>query len=424
MHHKLVLLVVTGALWLIPGLVQGQNLFNDARSQTRLDLGRADSSGVTVRGGVDLRTYLPETTTTLFQTNARIGGTCGAFDFVTSLRQTFEEIPALFEELGQALLSQMPMLVLCYVSPTLCDLYKHFQSLVNTVLQARYAQCQDLQNAAAAAGLMLRGGEAARCLETEQQRGTSLNLALSRCLGEVSSLRSPTGNSSTRVELVRETLEAAGVDPEIIALVRAAVGEVTLTAGGATLGAQQQHPHEGLHRRYETFRDTAAQRLDEAALTLATGGTPTDDVLLDVSLPGQSLPRAALEALATMRQDPVRYESLRQRLAAGLAITRLTWEVHQIQQQLDAAETANAQLTEEERRLLQSRQAALQRELTRVQQEKEVAERHLLPVVHALLAEYAAVQSEASRVGFQATSPEVPPVPFRRGGQVTLGYGY
>ena len=422
MHRWLIMLMV-GALGCVPGLIQAQNLFNDARSQTRLDLGRADSSGVTLRGGVDLRTFLPETTTTLFRTDARIGGTCGAFDFAASLRQTFEEIPELFEQLGEALLSQMPMLILCYTSPTLCDLYKHFQALVNVVLQARFAQCQDLQNAMAAAGLMLRGGQSARCLEDEQQRGTSLNVALTRCMGEVSSLRSPTGGSASRVELVRETLEAAGVDPEIITLIRAAVGEVTLTAGGSTLGAQQQHPHEGLHRRYETFRDTAAQRLDEAAASLAAGDTPTDEVLTEVSLPGQALPRAVLEALAALRPDPVRYESLRQKLAAGLAITRLTWEVHQIQQQLDAATTANAQLTEEERRLLQARQVALQRELARVQQEKEVAERHLLPVVDALLSEYVAVQAEAAQVGFQAVSLEAPPTPFRRG-QVTLGYGY
>ena len=39
-----------------------------------------------------------------------------------------------------------------------------------------------------AAGLQLRGGEAARCLEDEQQRGSGLSAAVSRCLGEVSDL--------------------------------------------------------------------------------------------------------------------------------------------------------------------------------------------------------------------------------------------
>jgi hypothetical protein len=422
MRHLLGLLV--SSVLLSVGLAQAQSLFDDARAATPQVYGSADHTGVTLRGGVDLRTYLSPQTTTLFRTEARIGGTCGAFDFGASVRQAFEEIPALFETLGEALLANMPMLVLCYVSPTLCDLYKHFQALVNAVMQARYAQCQDLQHAAAAAGLMLRGGASARCLEEQQQQGTGLNLALSRCLGEVSSLRSPTGQRRTQVELVRETLEAAGASPTTVALAQAMFGEVTLTAGGANLGAQQQRPREGLHRRYETFRDTAAGALDEAATSLAAGSLPADAVLAELTLPGQPLPRATLDALAALRGDPVRYESLRQRLAAALAITRLTWEVRELQDQLAAAEVVNAQLTEEERRLLERRVAAAQRELDRVVQEKETAERHLLPVVDALLREYAAVQTEAARVGVQAPTREVPPMPFRRGGQLTAGFGY
>jgi hypothetical protein len=416
--------MVVGLVLIGVGTAHAQSLFEEARAATPQRYGQRDQTGVTLRGGVDLRTYLSPQTTTLFRTEARIGGTCGAFDFAASVEQAFEEIPELFEALGEALLANMPMLILCYVSPTLCDLYKHFQALVNAVIQARYAQCQDLQNAMAAVGLTLRGGEASRCLETHQQQGSSLNVALSRCLGEVSSVRSPTGQNAPRVELVRETLEAAGASQTTIALAQAVFGEVTLTAGGSTLGAQQQQPREGLHRRYELFRDTVARALDEAATSLAAGGIPAEAVLAELTLPGQPLPRVTLEALAALRGDPVRYESLRQRLAAALAITRLTWEVRELQDQLATAEVVNTQLTEEERRLLERRVVAAQRELERVVQEKETAERHLLPVVDALLSEYAAVQTEAARVGFQAPTREVPPMPFRRGGQLTAGFGY
>ena len=156
--YQLLGILVSGVL-LGVGVARAQSLFDDARAATPQLYGTADHTGVTLRGGVDLRTYLNPQTTTLFRTDARIGGTCGAFDFGASVQQAFEDIPALFEALGEALLANMPMLVLCYTSPTLCDLYKHFQSLVNAVIQARYAQCQGLQNAAAAAGLMLRGGK-------------------------------------------------------------------------------------------------------------------------------------------------------------------------------------------------------------------------------------------------------------------------
>jgi hypothetical protein len=400
------------------------DLFSDARSATDVTLGQADMSGISLRAGVNLRTFLPEPSpATVLQTQATVGGTCGAFDLRTSLTQALETIPQLFDQLIQALLGSMPMLILCYTSPTLCDLAKHFQSLTNLLLQARFSQCQTMQTAMAAAGLRLRSGQAARCLEDQQQQGAPINVALERCLQETSGLRNPFGLQAGRVELVQETLQAAGIDEETVNLARQMVGEVTLTAGGGVFGAQQQRPQDSLHRRYEQFQQTLVEQLREASATLATGATLPESLLRELSLPGQPLPQAALRALATLQADPVRHESLLQQLAAGLAITRLTWEVHELHTTLASAETVNAQLTEEERRLIQRRLTALQHELRRVVQEKETAERHLLPVVNTLLTEYAAVQDEAAQVGLDAPpSLTTPPTPFN--GQLNAGFGY
>jgi hypothetical protein len=412
------------SLW---GLLSGPSnahadLFGDARRQTPLTLSHTDTAGVSLRGGLQMQTYLPPQTVTLLQTQAQIGGSCGAFDFYTSLRQTFEEIPELFETAGEALLAQMPMLILCYASPTLCDLYKHFQALVNATLQARYAQCQEIQHAMMAAGLRLRGGESARCLEEQEQQGASLSIALEYCVGGVDSLRSPTGVRSGRVELVKETLEAAGADRTVMDLARSLLGEVTLTAGGRSLGAEAQRPAESLHRRYEDFRISVADRLREAVAALAAGYMPPSGTLQELALPGQPLPHAALQALVALRADQVRYESFLAKLAAGLALTRLTWDVQELHSQLAGAAAVNQQLTEEERHVLQQRLAGLQQELARVVQQKEVAERHVLPVLEALLAEYAATQAEATRLGLGIPAAQTPPpTPFR--GQLPGGYG-
>ena len=43
----------------------------------------------------------------------------------------------------------------------------------------------------------------------------------------------------------------------------------------------------------------------------------------------------------TFQQDPVRFDSLVQKLTTGLAITRLTWECHDLQDQLAASTEAN-----------------------------------------------------------------------------------
>jgi hypothetical protein len=218
------------------------------------------------------------------------------------------------------------------------------------------------------------------------------------------------------------TTDAAGADRTVQDLARSLLGEVTLTAGGRSLGAEAQRPAESLHRRYEDFRATVADRLRAAVAALAAGHLPPPGTLQELALPGQPVPRAALEALVALQADPVRYESFLAKLAAGLALTRLTWDVQELHSQLAGAAAVNQQLTEEERHVLQQRLAGLQQELTRVVQQKEVAKRHVLPVLEALLAEYAATQAEATRLGLRIlAAPTPPPTPFQ--GQLPGGYG-
>ena len=105
-----------------------------------------------------------------------------------------------------------------------------------------------------------------------------------------------------------------------------------------------------------------------------------------------------------------------------MAITRLTWEVHELEGQLSTAGRINPHLTDEERRQIEASVKALNQELTRLTQEKETAERHVVPVVNALLREHAAVQHSAAMVGFVAPAGTVPQTPFA--GQIALGYRY
>ena len=309
-------------------------------------------------------------------------------------------------------------LVACY-----SEAYKHFQALVNATLQARYAQCQEIQTAMMAAGLAAARG---RSGALPGRAGAAGRLAVHR----PGALRRGGGQHSQshrraqrpgRAGQARPWKRPARIAP-CMDLARTLLGEVTLTAGGRSLGADAQRPAESLHRRYEDFRASVADRLRDAVAALAAGQAPPPGTLQELALPGQPLPRAALDALVALQADPVRYESFLQKLAAGLALTRLTWDVQELHSQLAGAAAVNQQLTEEERHVLQQRLAGLQQELARVVQQKEVAERHVLPVLEALLAEYAATQAEATRLGLgipAATTP--PPTPFQ--GQLPGGYG-
>jgi hypothetical protein len=413
--------VLLAAVALVVPATAHADLFDTARQAVRTDLGRADMSGVTIRGGASLSSGLSPSSVTLLRGQGQVGGPCGSFDFATSLTQAFDELPDLFEALVGQVLQSVPMLALCYASPTLCDLAKHWQALVNMAVQAKYAQCQQIQMAMAYGGLRLRGGQISQCLEDEVANGRSITEALRTCNGDVTALRTPGGGRAPRVELMQDTLHAAGASPEMQTLARSLLGEVTLSANNGQLGTQQDRPQAAMLQRYEGHRQESDAALRQAIDALRATGQVSDATLQAVSVPGQPLPRAALEALATLQQDPVRYESLLQKLTTGLAITRLTWECTEVQEQLAGAIDANQELTDEQRRLLERRLAALQRGLHHVMAKKEVVERHLQPAVEALLQEYTAVQDSATRAGLRAPTLVPSATPYRT--QQPSGYG-
>jgi hypothetical protein len=420
-RQVLVRIAVVSVLSLLAPAGGHADLFDTARQSVRTDLGRADTSGVTMRGGASLSSGLSPRSTTLLRGQGQVGGSCGAFDFATSLTQAFEELPSLFEALVGDVLGSVPMLALCYASPTLCDLAKHWQALINMAIQAKYAQCQQIQMAMTYGGLRLRGGQISQCLEDAVQAGRSITDALRTCNGDVQALRTPGGSRAPRIELLHDTLAAAGASAETHALARSLLGEVTLSAQQGLLGTQHERPQAAMLQRYEGHRQETDQALRQAIQELASTGQVSDATLRAVSVPGQPLPRAALDALATLQQDPVRYESLLQKLTTGLAITRLTWECHDLQDQLAASTEANQDLTDEQRRLLEKRLEALQRDLQQVIAKKEVLERHLHPALDALLTEYTAVQDSATRAGLRAPAQGTPVMPYRT--QQPAGYG-
>jgi hypothetical protein len=237
-----------------------------------MDIPQADTTGVSIRGGVNMATG-QRGNTTLFRTQAQTGGTCGSFDFRTSMVQAFKELPGLFEALLSEVLSEMPMLVLCYASPTLCDLGKHFQALLNVAIQAKYAQCQQIQMAAMYGGLRLRGGQISQCLEEESNAGHSISEAMRTCHGSGGSLRRPDGGSGGQMDLVRETLQAAGASPESQALAKGFLGEVTLKSGDGGLQAQNEHPQAAMLARLEAHKAEADGALRAAVAELKATGT-------------------------------------------------------------------------------------------------------------------------------------------------------
>jgi hypothetical protein len=398
------------------------DLFDTARQAVRTDLSRADSTGVTVRGGAAIAPNIPPRSATLLRGQANLGGACGSFNFLGSIQDAFESIPGLFESLLDAVIANLPMLALCYASPTLCDLAKHWQSIINAVIQAKFAQCQQVQTTMAYAGLRMRGGAISQCLEDEAEAGTTLSRALDKCNGGASAIRSPFGDNRSRINLIDDTLTAAGTNQEMRTLATTLLGEITLQANGGPLSSRHDRASTAMLARYETHRQAAEAALRRGVSERQATGDVSAATLQAASVPGQPLPRAAIDALAVLQNDTTRSESYLAKLSTGVAITQLTWECHELQEALDEATEANSHVTDEQRRLLQLRLASLQRDLKHVMEKKEAAEKHLQPAVEALLADYTRVLNHAADTGLSA--PSVQPPRARYGTQSPSGYGH
>lgn len=312
------------------------------------------------------------------------------------------------------------MLVLCYSSPSLCDLAKFYQNLVNVLIQAKFGQCTQVQTAMAYSGLRLRGSAISSCLEDAANAGEPLNAAMTKCMASVETLRLPNGLNGQQMSVIQDTLDAAGASQEMRTLARGLLGEITMQAGGTALGVQQERPQGAMMQRFEAHRVQLTTSLQGAIDEVRTSGTVAPATLEAISVPGQPLPRAALDALVAMRSDPVRYDSFVQKLATNLSLAKLTWECGELSQQLEDSLESSEHLSDEARAKVQRQIAALHRELDQVRAKKRVVEQDLQPAVDALMQEYARMQDLATQTGLRTPRAATPAMPY--GLQTPLGY--
>src|SRR5262245_54348553 len=103
-------------LLLVLPLQAHAGLLQDATQAVKLQVGPRGATGITVRGGVGLRTG-QSGVTTLFRGQAQFSGSCNAFDFADSIKEAFESVPEVLHTLSQALLQNLPVLIVCSSDP-------------------------------------------------------------------------------------------------------------------------------------------------------------------------------------------------------------------------------------------------------------------------------------------------------------------
>ena len=394
------------------------DLFETAVNATNATLSVRDTSGVSVRGGINFSTGTPQATTIL-RGSAHMGGSCGAFDFGATFREAFESIPDIVTNMAESLVANVPMLAICYATPTGCDLIKHWQQWTQVLIQARYAQCQGSRAAAMVAGLSLRDAEVAQCLQDAQTEGATLNAALTRCNGRPTSLRQVDGGTGVEVRLIEDTLRAAGASPHVQTLAPMLMGEITLRAGD-TMGFESRRPQAALQALYEQHRLSARERLEAAVEEYRDTGTVRAQTLQQASVPGKATARVTIEALASFRHDPARYETHLGQLTTAQAVARLTWQCAELENELAASADGNAEMSAAKREMIAKKNEALRRNLAQFMAKLDAAQKYEEPAVDALLRDYTAVQEAATAAGIRAPAIHVQPSRYRH--QLPSGY--
>ena len=332
-------------------------------------------------------------------------------------------------------ISNLPMVTACYAGPTLCDIAKHQQDLAMMTQQGSVAVGEMTSNLLGGLTSRLMSSRVQRCIDDMRRPGTggavttTLAEAQAACAGAAAGgiIDPADGSRKASINLIGGSLARASAAAKVRTFADEVIGEVTIAQGSSSaepLKTTIRRPRKGLHDVFQEEKDDLVTNLDAAVSAVAAGGTLTAAEMRALSMPGAPMSGSVIQALADMRRhDPVAYGGYRDKLAGNLALVRLNWRVHELQEHLGESVLTNAELGEPERQVIRERQDRLTQEMRRVVEHKEMAERHVLPVMESMLADHRESQREAARRGMRAPA-DLGTAHNQWGRQNGLGYSY
>ena len=423
------------------------DLFDDAvqaLGATNLEAASLDNLGRALKGGLvaGYPQYTPAPT--VFH-DFSISTPCGSFTFGTGLVDNLQAMldPAAIIQgiqttatsLIGAAISQLPMVSLCYAAPTMCDIVKYLQDMVNQILQFKGLSCQQAEQLLTGLGGRISGARTSRCISQRQRAGQTLTKAEAACRGggaggiidHASGRDITAGGSDGDSKLVEDSLTRVGATQEIKDFARELLGEVEIKAGSTAeepVEVDIQAPDKRLHDVYEAEQRTLYTEMENAITAVGTGGTLPDARRRAVSLPGLAMPDGVLEGLYEIRQaDPATYQQYVRKVSGVFALLKMSWRINETRDLLEEGMLDNPELGEAEQEVLEIRLARLERERDRFVGEKEMMERHALPVLQAIIRDHRERQLAASEALLNIGN-DTAIAANQFGAQTPIGYDY
>ena len=448
--RKAVCVLLAGVMVCCSSAVSAQDLFERALSamadQVMTDAG-LDHGGVLLRGGFEVGYPAPVTRTAI--PTLDIGTLLSSLGIGDGLMRDLDKLLDPNAVVGSAVsgfqdavndllttaISNLPMVTACYAGPTLCDIAKHQQDLAMMTQQGQVAVQEMTSNLLGGLTSRLKSSRVQRCIDDARRPGaggavtTTLAEAQAACAGAAAGgiIDPADGVRRSSVDLIGGSLDRASAPAEVKDFAAAVIGEVTVAQGSSSaepLKTTVTRPPKGLHDVFQEEKNDLATDLDAAAATVAGGGTLSAAEMRDLSMPGAPMSGAVVAALADMRgNDPVAYGAYRNKLADTMALVRLNWKVHELHEHLDESMLTNPELGEPEKEVIEMRRERLRQELKRLVEQKEMAERHVLPVMESLVADHRESQRQAAGRGLRAPA-DLGTSDNQWGRQNGLGYSY
>ena len=439
MKRLWIAVVLTGLLVGNP-LVAGADLFDDAvdsLSNNNIEAASLDHLGQALRGGLaaGYPQYTPGATVLH---GFDISTPCGSFSFGQGLvdnlagmldpTAVISGIQSTATNLIGAAISQLPMVGLCYAAPTMCDIVKYLQDLVNEIIQFKGLSCSQAETMLTGLGGKLRRHVETECVGKRLKSGLTIDKAQAACMGSTASgvtEHAPAGHTDGNSRLIEDTLTRADASQEIKDFANDLLGEVEIEGdsdGGIDLDIQA--PKKRLHDEYEIERQQMVNEINDAVNIVGGGNQLPPDKRKLVSLPGMAMPDAVLRGLWDIWDtDPAAYNDYLAKMGGNLAMLKLSWKVNETRDLLEEGKIGNTQLSEAEMEIMEARLNRLERERDRFIGEKELMERHALPIMREVL-NHRREQQDRVAVGALAADADSSVRSNRFGLQTPMGYGY
>lgn len=311
-------------------------------------------------------------------------GSCGSFSLSAELKSIFnkEALDQYVNGLIGSIASGAPLLLACYASQTLCDLYKHYRNMANFAVNLRNSQCQQVEKLAQSLGTSLRHTAIDQCQKEMMESGAEFDQAVSEC-GKKSDLKlniPGTSGTAETYNLTDSLAQKLSDDPKTVEFIKTVLGDVQFSAsyGTSTLKynkyAEESRISDYTHKYYNGIKTVGSAYKSGGGASVSQGDLDT------VSTPGFPITRGALAKLSAT--DSTTRDNFYRAYASVAALILYTTEFEAAMDALEMEKSA----TQDETRIkrLDADMKKLERKFNAIQQRVQYQINYLEPMFQTL----------------------------------------